>query len=83
MYMDTRGTLYVHIILLYMHKSYKVIEDVPLMNMDGDKRLIFYSLHFSQVLCSDFNQCIQHVEKIGVGGTHNLFVGLCSSKCCF
>lgn len=56
-----------------MHAN-QIIEDVPLMDMDGDQCFILHPLEFGQVLSSDLNQGIQDVQEEGIGLHHDPLV---------
>ena len=54
--------------------THKVIEDVPLMDMDGDKGFELGSVHLGEVGDGDVNQCVQHDQEVLIGLFHHLFL---------
>ena len=50
------------------------MEDVSLMEMDGDKGLELGTLNLSQLFCRHINQHVQDLLKVVVGCLHDLLV---------
>ena len=63
---------------IYPHQ---VMKDISLMEMNGDERLELSSFNLGQVLRCHVNECIQHVQKDLIGGTHDLLVSACVGQC--
>ena len=64
--------------------SDQVIEDVSLVDVDGDECLVLDALHLAQVLSGHLDQCGQHIQEESVGLAHHLLIGastLQSSLC--
>ena len=53
----------------------QIIEDVSLMNVDGDEGLILDSLNLTEVLSCHFNQCIEQIQEESVCLCHHFLVG--------
>ena len=52
--------------------SYQLVEDVSLVNVDGDQSFKLHSLHFGQIPSGDVNQLVQNVQEELVCLTHDL-----------
>ena len=61
-------------ILIALLSTYQVVEDVPLMDVNGNERLVLGTLDLGQVLQCHVNQAVQHLQERLVGGGHDLFV---------
>ena len=53
---------------------HQVIEDVPLVHVDGDEGLVLDPLHLAQVLSRHGDEGVEHLQEVGVGGSHDLLV---------
>ena len=53
---------------------YQIIEDISLMHVDGDEGLVLNPLHLAQVLRRHGDERVEHLEEVGVGGSHDLLV---------
>ena len=54
--------------------AYQVVEDVALMQMDGDEGLKLPSVDLREVLCGHVDELVQHLQKLLVHFPHYLFV---------
>ena len=52
--------------------TYQFIKNVSLMHVDGDEGFKLDTFYFSQFLCSDFNQLVQHVQEKLISLIHDL-----------
>ena len=59
------------IIIIY---SYQVIEDIALMDVDGDECFEFCPLHFGEVSCCLVDQGVEQFEEELVGLRHHFAV---------
>ena len=50
------------------------MEDVPLVEVDGDEGLELPTVNLGQVLCGDINKGVQNVEKLHICASHDLLV---------
>ena len=48
------------------------MEDVSLVEVDGDESLELPALNLGEVLCGDINQDVQDVQEFHVSGIHDL-----------
>ena len=54
--------------------AYQVVEDVALMQMDGDEGLKLPPVHLREVLRGHLDELVQHLQKLLVHFTHYLLV---------
>lgn len=67
--------LWKHIVeVAVLYGTHHVIEDIPLVNVDGDESLKLYTLHLLQVLSGDCNEGVQHLEEVCIGLSHDLLI---------
>ena len=52
------------------------MEDVPLMEMDGDQSLKHATLDLGELLCGDVDEHVKHLQEYLVCAVHDLLVRL-------
>ena len=71
------------IIAFNMCKIYQVVEDISLMQVNGDECLKLSPFDFGEVLRCHIDKSIEHVQEDLISGGHYLLVGACIDKCYF
>ena len=61
-------------VALLLHATYQVIEDIPLVDVDGDEGLKLHALHLLQVLSGHSNEGVQHLKEVCIGLGHDLLI---------
>ena len=61
-------------VVLLRHATHQVIEDIPLVDVDGDEGLKLHTLHLLQVLSGHSNEGVQHLKEVRIGLGHDLLI---------
>jgi len=52
----------------------QVVEDISLMDVDGDERLKAHSVDLAEIACRLWDEHVEDVEKLLIGRLHDLLV---------